>query len=159
MDVSGTVADRYYVSDVLECGKVYYLHFWYYKGSKEDGDDQVVINSVKITHFDSSECDEPISNSAYEFVKTDSGTYIPTNGKKYQESIGKSSGVQASRAESIVEIDLTDKTGDYAVGVTAKASTEKGQDFGYAMLTQDTEVIQDIYKGFMYISGDVASKT
>ena len=159
MDVSGTVADRDYVSDVLEGGKVYYLHFWYYKGSKEDGDDQVVINSVKITHFDSSECDEPISNSAYEFVKTDSGTYIPTNGKKYQESIGKSSGVQASRAESIVEIDLTDKTGDYAVGVTAKASTEKGQDFGYAMLTQDTEVIQDIYKGFMYISGDVASKT
>ena len=159
MDISGTLADRNYVSNALEGGKVYYLHFWYDKGSKEDGDDQVVINSVKLIHFDSSECGEPISNSDYEFVKTDSGTYIPTNGKKYQESIGKSSGVQASRAESIVEIDLTDKTGDYAVGVTAKASTEIDQDFGYAMLTQDTEVVQNISSGFMYISGEVASKT
>ena len=159
MDVSGTVVDKNYVSNALEGGKVYYLHFWYYKGSKEEGDDQVVINSVKVIHFDSSECGEPISNSDYEFVKTDLGTYIPTNGKKYQESIGKSSGVQSSCAESIVEIDLTDKTGDYAVGVTAKASTEKGQDFGYAMITQDTEVISNISSGFMYISGNVASKT
>ena len=158
--VSGISNAINYNSAILEGGKTYYLHLGYKKDSSQDkNDDQVVFNSVKVLQLETSECGEPVKNSDYEFVKTSSGTYIPTNGKKYQESIGNASGIQSSRAESVIEIDLTNITGDYVIRVTANASTEKDQDYGYAMLTKDTEIIKDVSKGFIYVSGNVNSRT
>ena len=158
--LSGTQSAKDYTSTILEGGKKYYLHLGYKKDSSQDkNDDQVVFNSVKVLQLETSECGEPVKNSDYEFVKTSSGTYIPTNGKKYQESIGNASGIQSSRAESVIEIDLTNITGDYVIRVTANASTEKDQDYGYAMLTKDTEIIKDVSKGFIYVSGNVNSRT
>ena len=158
--LSGTQSAKDYTSTILEGGKKYYLHLGYKKDSSQDkNDDQVVFNSVKVLQLETSECGEPVKNSDYEFVKTSSGTYIPTNGKKYQESIGNASGIQSSRAESVIEIDLTNITGDYVIRVTANASTEKDQDYGYAMLTKDTEIIKDVSNGFIYVSGNVNSRT
>ena len=158
--LSGMQSSKDYTSTILEGGKKYYLHLGYKKDSSQDkNDDQVVFNSVKVLQLETSECGEPVKNSDYEFVKTSSGTYIPTNGKKYQESIGNASGIQSSRAESVIEIDLTNITGDYVIRVTANASTEKNQDYGYAMLTKDTEIIKNVSKGFIYVSGNVNSRT
>ena len=94
-----------------------------------------------------------VNNGTYYFVKQDD-SYIPTNSKKYQETIGGTSGIQSSTANSYVEIDLTGYEGEYSLVVNAKVSSESC-DYGFAFVTEDTNApyYDDSAGRFIYIGG------
>ena len=96
-----------------------------------------------------------VENGEYYFVSDSDGNLIPTNGKKYQETIGNSSGVQSKVANSYIPIDLSDVEGEFAVKINASISSESGCDYGYATVTQTTTApaYSSTSGRFIYISG------
>ena len=139
MYISGTKSNLDYTSSVLEGGKTYYLHLGYRKDSSVDtGEDQVVINSIKLYNA---------TSSTYNFVNN--------NGKYESTNQGKDSTV----ANSYIPIDLTNYTGKYNLVVNAEVSSE-GSDRGYATVTESTT--RPSYSSstgrFVYISGTQSAK-
>ena len=134
MYISGSYTARDYTSMILEGGKTYYLHFGYKKDSSVDtGNDQIVINSVKVYGT---------LSYKYNFVE-ENGVYKSTNqGKPYTTS------------NSYIPIDLTNCQGKYNLVVNASVSSDRG-DYGYATITTTTTA--PMYSSstgrFIYISG------
>ena len=132
---SGVKVEKDYTSTTaLQGGQIYYLHLGYRKDSSIDtGDDQVVINSIKVygTH-----------ETTYNFIND--------NGKYQSNNQGKENTV----ANSYIPIDLTDLTGKYNLIVNANVSSESG-DYGYATVT--SSITAPSYSSstgrFIYISG------
>ena len=95
-------------------------------------------------------------NGTYTFIEKD-GKYVPTNSVTYQTEIGGSSGIQNSTANSYIEIDLSDKQGEYVVVVNAEISSQSNYDYGYATITKSTSA--PLYSSssgrFLYTSGTV----
>ena len=101
-----------YTSGTLEGGKTYYLHLGYRKDSIIDtGDDQVVINSIKVYRA---------KTTTYNFVDNGSGGYESNN-----------QGKDDTVANSYMLIDLKDYTGKYNLIVNAGISSQSS-DYGYA---------------------------
>ena len=90
------------------------------------------------------------SYSDYYFEEND-GKYIPTNGKTFQVANGGTDGIHDTQAYSYMIIDLTDRTGDYAVVINARGSCEENSDYGYAELAE--EDFEDQPNRFMHITG------
>ena len=93
-------------------------------------------------------------NGAYYFVQNDDGTYTPTNSKTYQVANGKTTGIQNVTANSYMMIDLTGMTGQYAVEINARCSSENS-DHGYATITESIAApsYRDTTGKFMDVSG------
>ena len=147
MYISGTSSSvttaKNYTSTALEGGKTYYLHLGYYKDSSNDsGDDQVVINSIKVYKA---------KTATYNFIENNEGGYESNNQ-------GKDSIV----ANSYIPIDLTNNTGKYNLIVNAKISSQSS-DYGYATVTTSTDRVAyntnttDKVR-FVYISGEQDSQ-
>ena len=80
----------------------------------------------------------------YYFIENEAGGYESNN-----------QGVSNSTANSYFKIDLTDKTGKYAIVVNANVSSESN-DYGYATIMDDTTRAPEAsygFRRFMYISG------
>ena len=132
---SVTTAKDYTSTIVLQGGQTYYLHLGYYKDSSIDsGEDQVVINSIKVYGTNS---------STYNFGDNGSGGYESNN-----------QGQDSTTANSYIPIDLRSYTGKYNLVVNANVSSES-YDYGYA--TVNTSTTAPAYSSstgrFIYISG------
>ena len=139
--MSGTVANADYTSMILEGGKTYYLHLGYRKDvSIDTGVDQITFNSINVYEADA---------TSYNFVEVD-GKYESNN-----------QGQGNTTANSYMEIDLTDKEGDFAVVVNANVSSQSSNDYGYATITesQTTPAYNSSTGRFIYISGTSTSVT
>ena len=120
--VSGIKDATNYTSELLDGGKIYYLHIGYYKDSSVDNnDDQLVINSIKLYNAES------VTN-VYNFVNNN-GKYESTN-----------QGMDDTEANSYIPIDLTNFAGTYKVIVNAEISSELDCDYGYVMVTENTDI-------------------
>ena len=125
-----------YTSQVLQGGKVYYLHFGYYKnGSVTGGNDRFTINSIKVY--------EKTGTVTYSFVE---------NNNKYESN---NQGVNDTTSYSYIPIDLTGLTGKYNLNINAEISSESSDDYGYATIktTSDRVEYNDSEGRFIYISG------
>ena len=123
MYISGTsttsTTPRDFESKVLEGGNIYYLHLGYRKSSSTDtGNDQVVINNIKVYK---------VNVSTYNFVDNQEGGYESNN-----------QGVNNTTANSYIPIDLTEYTGKYNLIVNAQVSSQSSNDYGYATVTTTT---------------------
>ena len=130
-----------YTSMALEGGKTYYLHLGYRKSSStSSGDDQIVINSIKVYQA---------KTTTYNFIENEEGGYESNNQ-------GKNNTV----ANSYILIDLKDYTGKYNLTVNAQISSQSGYDYGYATVT--SSVTAPTYTNstgrFIYISGEQESQ-
>ena len=98
-------------------------------------------------------------NGTYTFIQED-GKYVPTNSATYQTTIGESSGIHNSTANSYIEVDLSDKQGEYAVVVNAEVSSESNYDYGYATITDSTTApsYSSSTGRFIYVTGEVSSQ-
>ena len=85
------------------------------------------------------EIGELTNNGAYYFVKTEDGTYVPTNSKNYQIRNGGTGGISDSVANSYIPIDLTNLNGIYQLVIEAKCTSESDYDYGYATITTTTD--------------------
>lgn len=126
-----------YTSMILQGGYKYYLHLGYskyYTGTT--GEDQVVINSVKVY-----EAEE--STNTYNFVN-ENGKYKSTN-----------QGIDNTVSNSYIPIDLNGFTGTYKLTVNAEISSQNEYDYGYATVTDnETRPLYSNKTGrFIYISG------
>ena len=129
------ISSNDYVSQLLEGGKIYYLHFGYMKDPYTDGyEDQFVINSVNLYEAE---------NKSYNFVANGNGGYESNN-----------QGLDSVTANSYIPIDLTGLTGKYNLTVNANVSSQTG-DYGYATVTTTTTapMYYSITGRFIYISG------
>ena len=142
MYISGTVNSKDYTSTtVLQGGQTYYLHLGYYKDSSIDtGEDQVVINSIKVYEA---------NVSTYNFVDNGSGGYESNN-----------QGKDNTVANSYIPIDLTNYTGKYNLTVNANVSSQTS-DYGYATITNSTSAPEynSTTGRFIYISGTSSNST
>ena len=145
MYISGTYGSvttaKDYTSKVLEGGKTYYLHLGYHKDvSIDSGDDQVVINSIKVYEA---------NVSTYNFVDNGSGGYESNN-----------QGKDNTVANSYIPIDLTNYTGKYNLTVNANVSSQTS-DYGYATITNSTSAPEynSTTGRFIYISGTSSNST
>ena len=130
-----------YTSKALTGGNVYYLHLGYRKDSSVDtGEDQIVINSVKVY--------ELTKDVTYNFVENN-GTYESNNQRK-----------DGTVANSYIPIDLTQYTGKYNLTVNAKVSSQSSNDYGYATVTNTTTApsYSSSTGQFIKISGTVSAK-
>ena len=141
MYISGTYGSvttaKDYTSKVLEGGKTYYLHLGYHKDvSIDSGEDQIVINSIKVYEANS---------STYNFVDNSSGGYESNN-----------QGQDSTVANSYIPIDLTNYTGKYNLTVNADVSSQSSSDYGYATVTSNTTApsYSSSTGRFVYISGE-----
>ena len=143
MYISGTSSSvttaKDYTSTALEGGQIYYLHLGYRKDSSVDtGDDQVVINSIKVYKA---------NTTTYNFIENDKDGYESNN-----------QGQDNTVANSYIPIDLTNNTGKYNLTVNAKISSQSS-DYGYATVTTSTDRVAyntnttDKVR-FIYISGE-----
>ena len=84
------------------------------------------------------------NNGTYYFTQNSDGTMTPTNKE-----------IASSTANSYISIDLTGKTGQYAVVVNASCSSEANYDMGYATITEDTTApaYDDATGNIMCVSG------
>ena len=143
MYISGTSSNvttpTDYTSKLLEGGQTYYLHLGYRKSSSTDiGDDQVVINSIKVYGT---------KDVTYNFIDNRKGGYESNN-----------QGKDSTTANSYIPIDLTELTGKYNLTVNAEVSSQSS-DYGYATVTSSTDRVEyDINTSskvrFVYISGE-----
>ena len=134
--IYGTKSANDYKSAILTGGKMYYLHMGYYKDySVDSGEDQVVINSIKLYNATQ-------ESNVYNFINND-GKYESTNAEK-----------DNTVANSYISIDLTNYTGKYNLTVNAEISSESS-DYGYVTVTENTT--RPSYSNstgrFIYISG------
>ena len=150
--ISGEVGNQKYISSALNGGNTYYLHMGYYKNASTDtGNDQIVIRSIKLYSA---------QDNTYSFVENSDGKLVPTNSKTWRnENYGINIGAASTTANSYVELDLTDKTGLYMAVVNASISSQSGNDYGYATITQTEEAptYNNSNGRFMYISGNVSN--
>ena len=140
--ISGTKTASDYLSQTLDGGKIYYLHLGYRKdGSVDTGEDQIIINSVKL--YTATE-----STETYNFINNN-GKYESTN-----------NGKDNTTSNSYIPIDLTDYTGKYNLIVNAEVSSQSSGDYGYATITENTNrVAYNSTTGqFIYISGTQSAK-
>ena len=108
-----------YTSKILEGGNKYYLHLEYRKDSGRDkGDDQIVINSIKLYKA------RQVTRT-YNF-RTIDRKFVSTN-----------TGRDSTTSNSYFEIDLREYTGKYDIIVNAKISSEEN-DYGYVKVTDNT---------------------
>ena len=114
---------------------------------------------VKVENEVTAKLGELTNNGTYYFVQNEDGTYTPTNSKTYQIANGGTAGIQNVTANSYIPIDLSGLTGQYAVVINARCSSE-GADPGYATVTEST--VAPTYSSttgrFMYISGTQSAK-
>ena len=114
----GEEENKSYISQDLNGGTKYYIHLGYCKnGSTDIGDDQIVINSIKLYGT-------KVVN--FNFEEQD-GKYVPTNQAR-----------PASISNSYIPIDLTNYTGTYTLTVNAEISSENYYDQGYATVSDST---------------------
>ena len=119
-DNATTVRDRE-STIVLNGGQKYYLHLGYRKdNSTDNGEDQFVINSIKLYetkgvqyNFEEKTIEEE-GNTRTVYQSTNEGTYLKT-------------------ANSYIPIDLEGYTGKYNITVNAEISTTDG-DYGYVTI-------------------------
>ena len=139
--ISGTQSAKDYVySNVLNGGQIYYLHLGYYKnGSTDTGNDQMVINSIKL--YGTNTCN-------YNFVD-ESTKYVSTNQ-------GKADTV----SNSYIPINLEGYTGKYNLIVNAEISSQLSYDYGYVTVTESTNrpSYSNSIGRFIYISGISSAK-
>ena len=124
-----------YESEVLEGGNIYYLHLGYRKSSSTDtGDDQLVVNSIKVYGTNS---------STYNFAENSEGGYESNN-----------QGKDSTIANSYIPIDLSSCTGKYNLTVNANVSSQSS-DYGYATVTNSTTApaYNNTTGRFIYIAG------
>ena len=99
------------------------------------------------------------NNGTYYFV-SENGKYYPTNSKAWQMANVEDAtgGIRNSTANSYMQIDLSDYSGDYAIVINSSISSESNCDIGYATITQTTNAPTHTTKTgqFMYISGTVS---
>ena len=144
MYISGTKDNLDYQSSILAGGKKYYLHLGYRKdGGGDIGEDQVIINSIKLYLMD--------ENSVYYNFIDKAGIYESTNQ-------GKNNTV----CNSYIPINLEGYTGKYNITVNAEISTQ-GYDYGYVTLNQSTEAPTynsntTTNRRFVYISSTQSAK-
>ena len=132
---SSVTTAKDYTSNTLTGGNIYYLHLGYRKDSSVDtGEDQVVINSIKIYET---------NTTTYNFIRNENGGYESNN-----------QGKDNTIANSYIPIDLTNCTGKYNLTVNAKISSEMS-DYGYATITTNTSVPSWFASNgrFIYING------
>ena len=98
-------------------------------------------------------------NGTYTFVEED-GKYVPTNSKTYQLAHDGTAGIGNSTANSYMQIDLSDKEGEYVVVVNAEVSSQSSNDYGYATINQSTNAptYSTSTGRFIYESGTVGAK-
>ena len=133
--VSGNANNLDFTSSILQGGKKYYLHLGYYKDSSGDtGDDQIVINSIKLYSATS-------GTTTYNFIQN--------NGKLESSNQGKSNTI----ANSYIPIDLTNYTGKYNLVVNAEISACRWS-YGFVTVKENTTAPQsyDTDGRFIYIS-------
>lgn len=112
-----TTPTDYESTVVLQGGNKYYLHFGYSKSSTSyAGDDEFVVNSVKLYHV------TPVNFNFNE----NNGVYESSN-----------QGKDNTVCNSYIPIDLTNHSGKYYININAEISTQAG-DYGYATITKTT---------------------
>ena len=114
---------------------------------------------VKVEKEIADKLGELTNNGTYYFVQNEDGTYTPTNSKTYQTANGGTAGIQSVTANSYIPIDLSGLTGQYAVVINARISSESA-DYGYATITESTTAPthSSTTGRFMYVSGAQTAK-
>ena len=148
--VSQTPTDRE-STIVLEGGNIYYLHLGYRKdGSVDTGDDQFVVNSVKLYEA---------TTSQYNFEEAQVGEGEETRTVYQSTNQGKDGKV----SNSYIPIDLSDYVGKYNITVNAEISTASG-DYGYVTVNK-TQSPAPTYNSnttdnqrFVYITGNQSAQ-
>lgn len=139
--MAGTVSKETFKTEILEGGKTYYLHLGYNKkASYESGDDLIEFSNFKIIEVSDIE--------TYNFEEVD-GKFESTN-----------DGVAYSTSNSYLKIDLSNISGGHYLNVNAEISSEKGKDYGYAILTKDPTPPSrhDYNNRMLYISGEQGAR-
>ena len=115
---------------------------------------------VKVEDEVADKLGELTNNGTYYFVQNEDGTYTPTNSKTYQTANGGTAGIQNVTANSYIPIDLSDLSGQYAIVVNARCSSENNYDCGYATITESTTAptYSSTIGRFMYVSGTQSAK-
>ncbi|MBQ2937559.1 MAG: MucBP domain-containing protein [Clostridia bacterium] len=140
MYISGEDEAKDYTSMALEGGKIYYLHLGYRKdGGGDYYDDRVTINSVKVYEAITVTCN---------FIESD-GKYVPNN-----------TNVINTVANSYIPIDLSSKTGKYAIVVNAETQISGSSEYLYATVAEDTTApaYDSSTNQFMKITGTQTAK-
>ena len=108
---------------VLNGGQKYYLHLGYYKNASTDtGEDQFVINSIKL--YETKDVQYNFEKKTIGEGEAEKEVYQSTNDGTYSKI-----------ANSYIPIDLTDYTGKYYLTVNADVSTTSG-DYGYVTINK-----------------------
>jgi len=114
---------------------------------------------VKVEKEIADKLGELTNNGTYYFVQNEDGMYTPTNSKTYQTANGGTAGIQSVTANSYIPIDLSGLSGQYAVVINARCSSESA-DYGYATITESATAptYSSTTGRFMYISGTQSVK-
>ena len=158
MRISGDQESQKFISQPIQGGSYYYLHFIYKKnGSVDYGNDELIINNINI--YKTSDVKDnyndlksgPYSAGEY-YMKQEDDKYISTN-----------SNINAAntRAISYCPINLSNYEGIFNIDINASISSEEDCDIGYAIIstsssTPNLDQSEDI---FMKISGEKDSQT
>ena len=97
---------------------------------------------------------------SYSFTNLNGGL-VPTNGKTYRQSLGETTGISNSTAESVATIDLTGMTGKYCVEVSMTASSQATYDYGFAVMKSSTDAVTSSERSsaFLSVSGNNITTT
>ena len=91
-----------------------------------------------------------INNGTYYFEDDGNGSIISNN-----------QAIASSKANSYIEIDLTNQSGRYFLELNAEISSQKSSDSGYAVITETPDAPSSYYSAsirLFYISGEVEDK-
>lgn len=117
----------------------------------------IVQNSTQIT--EPSVIGSGVMRANYHYFVEENGKYIATNTQKYQTENNLTDNISNTTANSIMVINLSNKTGIYEIAVNAQINSEQDKCIGYATISTTSSVPSyDKSDGrFMYISGNVPS--
>ena len=121
-------------SIVLEGGKMYYLHFGYYKDNQNSSNsDEFTINSINVYK-----------------TKKETFYFVNDNGKL----ISNNQNIDDTTANSYILIDLRDEVGKYNLTVNAEISSSSG-DYGYVTISRENIIpeFNNTSGRFVYITG------
>ncbi len=91
-----------------------------------------------------------VNNGTYYFEDDENGSIVSNN-----------QAIASSKANSYIELDLTNQSGRYLLELNAEISSQKNSDYGYAVITETPDAPSSYYSAsirLFYISGEIEDK-
>lgn len=129
----GNSSSKKYTSSILNGGYIYYLHFGFENTNSDDK--TVIMKDINVYEAD----------AFYYCMEQVNGKYI-SNNQNQDDSIAK----------SYIPIDLRNATGNYDLTINAEISSQRYNDYGYAIVREHTysPSYYEEYGRVLYITGN-----